>query len=1059
MPDFRVIKTLVIGLGSTGTQVCNALADRIEWEVGDLSKAPWVEFLCIETNAQEKSRFNPGDNFRTLSLDANEYSDIINNPKNYNESIALEQWADITTLRKLNGSAVDAGAGNIRMVGRLALLYSRNFRNIKIALNERIERLRSLMDASAKAALNKDAPGHESEVVFAEGLRIIVTGTLLGGTCSGTCSDMGILLQTITRKEERLMGIFTLPHPDYTISHDNLAELHKVNSYHALQELNQYQNNTDRERYKTIKHYDKPYGESVLDASVNPYDLIYLVRAREVTSEGRDKINGAVADRIFLNIFVPEADPMATTVDGGVIPPKDGRSFAFATFGLSTIDYPVRRIMEACKLKLLTHAFRQWNSRKLETKLKDNLNDLGFTSDNLLELLLRDESNASIKTRLEGKQREVLNHARRGDTEAARKAIEEYRSAFVRDKGDGFKGLAVRTVEANRIKVANELIQNVVGLVRSKLLDYDFGPAPILEILDGIPACLGELRAWEGNEIKPGAVGNVLDRIEALKRNALLGTVFLRTKAIGRLMNSLNRALNDEAKARIEQTAKAMLRDTGSGVRTLSLVETELIKVRKRLQNLQNRITTQVVDIWRPELIKLEALPSDVNGLSLFIPAPDGTVANEFQRYVPDETLEGTAAGIIRGWTDLPKALLPSGNDPDWLIQPFVQGKDVFNSDQIQALESDAVAPFREIRNSNKDVVTRLFEATSPQFSPSQKAMAAANAATVFLPINDELGQPDPMSPLPKEKLLFGNKLPPKFTDTITPWRSTSPIAQLESIDNPFRIVMLEEWYKFSLRGSADITQLANAKSSLFNTYFTRKREDIDWTPLSDAEINELKDAENLLITGLLHDILRLEYGYLVMDWSANLGEDADPAKRQRRFPAKIERASRMLAFSDKDARGMNLDNVRTRLNALIESKYRTEFVEKHKEIFEAQRNYVRYLQKQLLESNARVVDGWNEAHAIKLVMARLKSKGLLAALYREFPPEDELLQSLFKHKGDPKPKGGFFSEDGFYCLIDGGLVGKNREEALDNGLACQFYPDDPLHPFNREWNAFGIYK
>ncbi len=1065
MADIRVIKTLVVGLGSTGTRVCNALAERIEWEVGELNKAPWVEFLCIETNAQEKSRFNPSDNFKTLSLNASEYSDILNNPANYNDSLALEQWADTNTLRQLKAGAVDAGAGNIRMVGRLAFLYPRNFVNIKNALTERLARLRNLTPAQAKTALNKDAIGHEQEVIFAEGIRIILTGTLLGGTCSGTAADMGILLQTISQKEERVMGIFTLPHPQYSIASDasGLAELRKVNTYHALQELNQYQNYTDRERYKTVKHYDKAYGEAVLSPDETPFDLIYLVRSRESTPEDEGKLNNAVADRVFLNIFVPEADPMAQVVDGGITPPNRGRSFAFSTFGLSTIEYPVRRIIEACKLKLLTHAFRNWKERPLEGKLEDHLDDQGLTIDALIESLLLDEGNTSIKARLEGKQREVVNAARTGHTEAARKALEDYRSAFVRDKGEGFRGLAVRTIEASRTRATNDVLQRFVGFVRAQLQDYDAGPNPALVVLDGVASRLGELRAWEGNEIKPGAVGNVLERIEVIKKNTLLGFFGMQNKAIAKLLNTLNRALNDEARARIEQAAKIMLRDSGSGVRTdagvLNLLDVELGKMRKRLSNLKTRIESQALE-WAGEAGRLESRDSGINGLSLFEPAPNGTVDAEFRHAIPDDRLERMAASVVREWTDLPKSIMPNANENDWLLQPYIPGKAIFDTAQIQALERVAVEPFRGIADpNNKDVITRLYEKTSPTFSPEQESMAAATAAAVFLPITENLGQPDPMSPLPKKKLLLGRNLTPEFSNSITTWRTAAPSAKEAEINNPYRIVMLEEWHKYSLRGSLDVTNLANARSGLYPMYFTRKRDDIDWTPISDNEIAQLRDAEDLLIFGLLNDILRLEYGYLVMDWPANIGENADATQRQRRFPARMERAARMLAFSDKDAKGNSLDNVRTRLDSLIKHKYRTEFIEQHKDSLEAQQAYIRYLHKQLLESNALAVDGWNHGNATKIIVAHCRQQGLLKALYTVYPPEDALLQSLFKRKGDARPKGGFFAEDGYYCVIDGGLVGKTRDEALENGLMCQFYPDDPLHPFGREWNAFGVYQ
>jgi hypothetical protein len=80
----------------------------------------------------------------------------------------------------------------------------------------------------------------------------------------------------------------------------------------------------------------------------------------------------------------------------------------------------------------------------------------------------------------------------------------------------------------------------------------------------------------------------------------------------------------------------------------------------------------------------------------------------------------------------------------------------------------------------------------------------------------------------------------------------------------------------------------------------------------------------------------------------------------------------------------------------------------------------------------------------------------MLNDLYAVFPPEDQLIQSLWRRQGDPRPQGnGYFDKDGYYCLLDGGLVGYTREEALENGLRCSFYPEDPMHPFGREWDPF----
>ncbi|UTA51971.1 tubulin-like doman-containing protein [Deinococcus radiodurans] len=80
-------------------------------------------------------------------------------------------------------------------------------------MSQRVARLRNLTEAQAKAALNKDNAGLEMSVQFAvnqasgqTGVRVIVVGTLCGGTCSGTASDVGILLRTILSEEEKTLG-------------------------------------------------------------------------------------------------------------------------------------------------------------------------------------------------------------------------------------------------------------------------------------------------------------------------------------------------------------------------------------------------------------------------------------------------------------------------------------------------------------------------------------------------------------------------------------------------------------------------------------------------------------------------------------------------------------------------------------------------------------------------------------------------------------------------------------------------------------------------------------
>jgi len=1063
--NMRVYKTLVIGLGSTGTEMLEALADRIDWEVGGLERAPWVEFLAIETDVAKANRFNGTDDFKTLGIPSAQWRDILHRPEIYDSSIALSQWADAETLAQLPAQSVDSGAGHIRMVGRLALLYPPNYSEIKNAINQRLAKLRNLSDAQAKTALNVNNPGLTMNVQFAvnegsgqTGIRVIVVGTLCGGTCSGTASDIGILLRTVLNDEEKTLGMFTLPHHALGIAQKPDAEIWKTNAYHALAELNQYHLHTDTERYKTIKFADKPEGQSVLEHDAMPYDLVYLLRPTSTENIDLARLTQAVADRMFLNVFVPETDPMAYMVNAGPVTVQGGRAFAFSTFGLASIEYPMRRILEALKYRTLLNAVDRWKDRKYEGSIDSEMDHLGLTVEALTESLLLDEGGASVRASIDAKVNEIKRSARKNPAQA-RRALEELRAAFGRERGDGMRGLVHFAVQGNRRRAAENVMTNLRGLIETRLLDYDQGPNVLLELTQAIAPRLGELRGWEPGEGKTGAASGVIDQVDAVKTNTLLGLFFLKDKATLRLMPALSRALDDEVRARINQKVKEALRDTGSGQKaesgTLTIVEDDARKVAQRLTNLRKRLTNQT-DRWREARSKLENDSATVNGLSLFEPSPNGTVDKEEARATDDKRKEAQAAQLIRSWDALIRGVLPSTNDPDWLLGHWAVGQDNFERSQLNALELQAVEPFESaLRSGGKDVVGRLYDQRSPSFNPDSQAMSAANKAQLFLQLNPPLGQVDPMSPLPSRKLLVGMNLTGEFRKAIQPWVSRYPDAKEASGIDPYRVVMLEEWYRFALRGADDVRELSFSQPTRFSTYFTRKRSDIDWTPINDEEIKKLDEAEQLVFLSALHGVTKLQGGHLVMDWPQMAGEAAEPERRQRRLPGRFGKAARKLAFETRDDFGKSLTNAATYLKSEIDAHTRA-IINRYETPQAGRKAYVTWLYEQLQGGTLRAVSDWDDRAARNVLLNHLTADGeLRQALLETFPPDRNLIDSLFVQEGGRLPKGLSAKHAGYYCKVCGGPVGKDEDEVIRNGLRCEYHPEGEKHPFNMIYSIF----
>jgi hypothetical protein len=243
MTEQRVYKTLVIGLGSTGARVVDRLASAVAWELGGGDKAPWLEYLCLETDANELAKLphvRPED-FRVLGVDKTEFALMVANPSQFDPTNGLSSWIDLPTVRKLPDGAVQSGVGNIRMVGRLAFLHKANFEVVKQMVARRLDRLRALTANAATDARGKLQGGANPPVTFASPhVQVYVVGTLCGGTASGVAGDMGFFVRSLLHDGETVTAMYTVPRPDLTAALHPLAERFKKNAYHALVELNHY---------------------------------------------------------------------------------------------------------------------------------------------------------------------------------------------------------------------------------------------------------------------------------------------------------------------------------------------------------------------------------------------------------------------------------------------------------------------------------------------------------------------------------------------------------------------------------------------------------------------------------------------------------------------------------------------------------------------------------------------------------------------------------------------------------------------------------------------------
>ena len=71
-------RTLILGIGTTGREVAESLAEHLTWQFGGLDKVAWVKILVLET---EQPVSTLGDRVLWSGMKPDEYSQYITQPR------------------------------------------------------------------------------------------------------------------------------------------------------------------------------------------------------------------------------------------------------------------------------------------------------------------------------------------------------------------------------------------------------------------------------------------------------------------------------------------------------------------------------------------------------------------------------------------------------------------------------------------------------------------------------------------------------------------------------------------------------------------------------------------------------------------------------------------------------------------------------------------------------------------------------------------------------------------------------------------------------------------
>lgn len=1051
----RVTKTLVIGLGSTGTRICDRVAERIVWELGGLERAPWVQFACIETNAGEQGRlrFIEPKDFRNMTINAQQYVQILENAKDYDEKIRLTSWWDPTTLEKLPGQEVEAGAGNIRMVGRLAFLFEQNYTAVYSMVKERLEKLRKLSEVAAREGRGPLTDGNDPAIEFAHGgqIRVFVVGTLCGGTGSGIAADFGYFLRTVLDESEKSICIFTLPRPELNIADESLANKHKKNAFTALVELNHY--------FLNDRHLETPVlfpnGDEANPAQF-PYDMPFLVMAPSTTVDGEGELNQAVADRVFLNIFAPDTDPFAKGVDAtifsNVISDRDHHAHVFCTFGLSSIEYPVQRIAEACRDRLIIHALSEWVKRSLDaSQVELRLQGLNITRESFVETLISLADGGDLKPELDQRVKEVVSQAE-SNLAQARTSLAKLRETLQRNGP-----VALRLSEAKN-RAALVIVERVKAEIRQRLLSYHDGPRVLIQTLDAVINNLEMLRKEPPVSSSTSDADTALSRLQEFSQSRLLRFVGTRAKVLKHWHNQFRNALENEVKRKLSVLASSILLDMSpDGIRPVepgayARAEKEIRKLRQRLKNLQDRVDAQIVRL-NDNVRRLTTTRPAINGTVIF---ENDTVDVEYrirlQEWVQKEDYaaeweqgrERMAESIVSALGELPSAQsdlrLPDAiladREGTWLDTPsaLASSPPTLPGEILQHLSARALVPFRTL--VNEDVLERWVRMPNSEDQVRQ----VVSRARPFLMVDRAAAEKGNRSPVATRRTVLiprgDAESHEQFFQTVKALMTQPP--QKNPSPDLFRAVVLEEWYRFPLRGALQVMGkdgISKAENRDIPTFHSRV--DVFWTAITPEHTGRFREAEELLVVNILLGKIQPKGGYLVMPWTpTGLG---DP--KERFFPLEVFGAASYIARQERDVKGQSLNDVMVELRNQVTAARKSFGANP----LERDRAFLDALEAGLNQGGRAGIRGWSNELVKDVIERFCASDGDLFTAYQmKYQRSEESLSVLWRTEGTPREiGGGMYSADGYYCQTCCGLIGTTKQEAARNNWKCFV---DPSH-------------
>ncbi|HEX2077428.1 MAG TPA: tubulin-like doman-containing protein [Longimicrobium sp.] len=364
---FRVRKTVVIGLGGTGRDAVLNIK-RKYMEVYGTDSPPTTKFLVFDTTDAEPLSLPDG---REVRLQAGEFFKmLVSNPAGVvRVNQEVKAWFPDDGVPM---SAIHAGAGQIRALGRLALFANGRevYDRVKNALDE-INALKPHQDLGI------------FDLVDEQSVLINVVGSLSGGTGSGTFLDVGYLCrQHMDKARDKLVAYLLLP--DVFVGKPATGNV-QPNAYGALKELDYLMG------ARTGGSGSYMLGGYQIKTDQTPFEIVYLVNNRNRRGQVFQNVQ-ELTELLGTGIFVSSG---AAGKDAGDVWDNmrhqitsvgkfEGKSAYYSSFGVSELVLDTERFAEQEAHRLAVKTIENTFLGISSTAISEDVDDF-ITGNGLLE--------------------------------------------------------------------------------------------------------------------------------------------------------------------------------------------------------------------------------------------------------------------------------------------------------------------------------------------------------------------------------------------------------------------------------------------------------------------------------------------------------------------------------------------------------------------------------------------------------------------------------------------------------------------------------------------------